>query len=169
MTQWAAQLSLERPLDERLTLALGLGAALGGILTVDGVEHALQPGPIASLSASYVARREAGALPFVLLSASLGGSALRDADQRSFTALDLRVGASAGWTFFDRLTPYATARAFGGPVFWTIAGEDVVGTDVSHVAAGAGASLRLPAGLDLFAELLPLGEQAFTAGAGASF
>jgi hypothetical protein len=56
------------------------------------------------------------------------------------------------------------ARAFGGPVFWRINGAKVRGGDAHHYAIGAGITVRLPARMDLIAEVVPLGEQSAIAG-----
>jgi hypothetical protein len=54
-------------------------------------------------------------------------------------------------------------------VFWRLAGEDVLGGDVHHYALGAGAILRLPARLEVFAEGMALGERSVSVGAGVAF
>lgn len=84
-------------------------------------------------------------------------------------ALDFRVSAMFGKTFFGVLSPYAVARAFGGPIFWRLAGEDVAGTDKYHVQLGAGLVVALPAHLDVYTEVIPLGERAAVVGLGYSF
>lgn len=56
-------------------------------------------------------------------------------------------------------------RAFGGPFFYGSA----LGTDGYHLQLGAGLVVGLPWGLDLSAEIIPLGEQRVTAGLGGSF
>lgn len=143
---------------------------LAGSLDVVDDHHVLGPGPVASAALSWLTRPEAGVVPFVLLGASLGASTLRsrlgEQAPARLSAFDLRVSATAGWTFFERLTPYATARLFGGPILWRLGGEGAIGTDTNHVALGAGLSARLPLGLSLFGEALPLGEQALSVGAG---
>jgi hypothetical protein len=85
------------------------------------------------------------------------------------TAVDFRATVAAGKTFFDRLTLYASARLFGGPVFWAVEGDDLVGSDVHHYALGAGARVVLPGSLDLFIEGMAVGEQSVSAGVGWSF
>lgn len=77
----------------------------------------------------------------------------------------MRVGLVAGYTVFDRLTPYAVARVFGGPVFW----RGGVGTDAYHLQLGLGLVVGLPGGFDLAAEVVPLGEQRAVASVGVSF
>jgi hypothetical protein len=81
-----------------------------------------------------------------------------------FTAGDLRIGAIAGRTFAGRFSPYLLARAFGGPVFWTIAGESVSGGDDSHVQLGAGLSVSLPGKVTASVDVSAVGEQALSLG-----
>ena len=102
--------------------------------------------------------------PFLQLSGSVALSAMQGPADH-YVAIDFRAGLAAGWTFFERLTPYAVVRAFGGPVFYGPA----LGTDAYHVQLGAGLVLGLPLGLDLSVEVIPLGEQRVTAGLGVSF
>jgi hypothetical protein len=80
-------------------------------------------------------------------------------------AVDARAALVVGYTVFDRLTPYAVARAFGGPVFYA----GLSGGDRYHYQVGAGLVVGLPGGFDLSAEVVPLGEQRLTAGVGFSF
>ena len=66
---------------------------------------------------------------------------------------------------FGVFTPYAAARAFGGPVGWTLAGEEATGSDAHHYTVGAGLTARPGRRLDLSLEVMPLGEQSATAAA----
>ena len=61
-------------------------------------------------------------------------------DAAQLVAFDLRGGVTVGKTFAERWVPYASVRAFAGPVMWHRAGEDVTGGDRYHVTAGAGRS-----------------------------
>ena len=63
---------------------------------------------------------------------------------------------------------FAVARAFGGPIYWRAGGESVTGTDRYHYQDGLGTAYSLGAA-HLFAEGIPLGEQAVTVGGGAAF
>lgn len=60
--------------------------------------------------------------------------------------------------------PYATARGFGGPVWWRRAGSEQIGSDRYHVTAGAGLIVRLPGSFDVTAEAMPLGERSAALG-----
>ena len=62
------------------------------------------------------------------------------AEATPLIAFDGRVGAQAGRAV-GPVSPYLLVRGFGGPVFWSVDGEDVTGTDVYHFQLGAGASL----------------------------
>ena len=85
-------------------------------------------------------------------------------DGGTLGSLDLRIGVDAGW----RLGPgefYATARVFGGPIFWTAPGRSETGTDRYKVQLGGGAALALGRWV-AFAEAIPVGEIGVTAGVG---
>jgi opacity protein-like surface antigen len=150
-----------------------VGAILDGRLTVGGVEHDVRPGIAATVTVSWLALPERATRPFVLVagtaSVSTATTAAGAGPEVRLTAVDLRATALVGKTFFDRLTPYLAARVFGGPVMWHIDGADVTGGDQHHFAVGAGATLRLPGRLDLYAEAMPLGERSLNVGAGLSF
>ncbi len=148
----------------RLVGAIGLGAVVDGTIA-DGD---IAPGPAGSASLSWLALLETERRPFILLGFSLAvshASAVSDdGEQHGLTAGDARIGAMVGKTF-GFLTPYAAGRAFGGPVMWTLAGEDATGSDAHHYTVGAGLSARPGRRLDLSLELMPLGEQSATASA----
>ncbi len=160
----------------RYGLSFGLGAVLDGEIDagIDGgaAPGEIGPGLIASASGTLLALFERPRRPFVLLtgSASVSRSTAESDDgmAHDLTAGDLRVGVMIGKTW-GRVVPYLTARAFGGPVFWTIRRDDVTGGDVHHYTVGGGASLRLGAQVDGFVEVMPLGEQSGSAGASLSF
>ncbi len=98
------------------------------------------------------------------LTASAGTTSTSGASSERFTATDLRVGAIAGRTFGDRLSPYLLARGFGGPVMWSVGGSDVTGSDTHHYQLGVGASLSTGFGLSAVIDLSLLGEQAASVG-----
>jgi hypothetical protein len=149
----------------RFGVTLSVGALVAG--TIDGRD--LGPGAQAAVGVSWLARREQKRKPwpFVLLTGTFAGvhaDAEADDGDASYTALDGRIGVAAGKTFRKgKLTAYATARAFGGPVWWRQGGEAVTGSDAYHVTVGAGLTYRVPGVLDVGAELMPLGEQSATA------
>jgi len=139
---------------------LGLGAILGG--EVGEHDGDVSAGAAASAAATWLALFETERRPFLLLSLSLSGSRNEavsdDGREHPLTAWDARIGAMVGKTF-GPATPYAVGRAFGGPVSWTLAGEEVTGGDVHHYAVGAGAALRFARRLHIALEAMPLGEQ----------
>lgn len=160
--------------------SLGLGAILGGRIDSDtrsgsaagAGEGSIDPGFLATLSGTWLARYETERGPFVMASLSLGFSTTTatsdDGAPHRLTSGDARVGVMVGKTY-GRLTPYLVARGFGGPVLWTLGGESVSGGDVHHYTIGLGSSLRLPARLDGFLELMPLGERSASAGLSLSY
>lgn len=97
------------------------------------------------------------------LTASAGTVSTSGTGQR-FTATDLRIGAIAGRTFADRLSPYLLARGFGGPVMWNPGTGDITGSDTHHYQLGVGVSLSLPVGLSGVIDVSLLGEQAASVG-----
>lgn len=155
----------------RLRLQASLGAGLSGELRMPNGEHRFQPGPTAAVGVGYSVLR---GVPFLAFTAVLSAVTARTQDVTReqiarYTALDLRLGAAFGATFFDALSAYALARVFGGPVFWRYAGAAVTGTDTSHFQLGVGLAYRIAERVDVFAEGVPLGERALTAGASAVF
>ncbi|MDP2273436.1 MAG: hypothetical protein Q8N23_02575 [Archangium sp.] len=160
LEQLAVSVSLEYRVAERITLVGAAGAMIAGNLG----NAPTQPGGVASLALSFLVLEQGTYTPFLQFSGSIAVSAMRAADL-NYVAIDFRGGLAAGWTLFERFTPYAVVRAFGGPVFYGSA----IGTDAYHVQLGAGFVVGLPLGLDLSAEIIPLGEQRVTAGLGISF
>lgn len=159
----------------RFTVTLAAGALLAGTLEAPEGTHQIAPGWLGALGLSWRVLEDEGALPYVVLSASLGaaGTPTRLADRRGdYVGLDFRFGATAGKTFFGWLSPYVTLRAFGGPIFFFVdddASDDTrvrLGTDKYHFQAGLGAVFILPENLDLFVEGQPGAEQGAFAGLG---
>jgi hypothetical protein len=165
LRQTALSVSLEYRLSHRWTLS-GSGGWMprGETALEDGTSVRLNRGAVGSLGVSWLALEPEGAKPFVMLSGALAISRIHSAPS-TWTSGDLRLGVSAGYTFFERLSPYLTARAFGGPVSW----NGLTATDRYHFQLGAGLALGLPAGFDLVMEGVPLGEKSLTVGVGLSF
>jgi hypothetical protein len=165
LRQTALSATLEYRLSHRWTLSASGGWVPWGTIELeDGTSVRLSRGVVGSLGVSWLALEAEGARPFVMLSGSLAFSRIYSAPSLWFSQ-DLRLGVSAGYTFFERLSPYATARVFGGPVSW----NGLTGSDLYHYQLGAGVAVGLPAGFDLLVEAVPLGEQRVTAGVGLSF
>lgn len=151
---------METRAAEKVTLVVAGGGLFAGSLG----GFASSPGAVLSVGLASVLLEEKGFVPFLQLSGSFGFSYFRVTDT-PYTALDIRVGLAAGYTFLERITPYAVVRAFGGPVFY----GGLFGTDLFHFQLGAGLVVGLPLGLDLSVEFIPLGEQRISAGVGVSF
>lgn len=153
--------------------SFGVELALGAVLDGEMGDHEgdVSSGVAVSAAATWLALFESERRPFILVSFSLSGSRAEavsdDGEAHGLTALDARLGALVGKTF-GPATPYAVARAFGGPVSWTLGGEEVTGGDVHHYTVGAGASLRLARRLQLAVEGMPLGERSATLSASLS-
>ena len=154
----------------RLVLQLGAGAALGGSLTPPGGKHTFSPGPIAALGLDY--RAFDNGRSFLVLTSGLSFTAARtqlgDEPTVAYEALDLRIGAQLGVQLANIFRPYVVARAFGGPVYWRYQGKAVTGTDTHHYQVGLGTGVSFSKTLSLFAEGIPLGERAVSAGIGLS-
>ncbi len=162
--KYAVMASVDRRLGDRWTVGGGIGTTVTGDIDVNGVTSTISPGPLGAITASFRPIDEGTVAPFVLLSASLAAS-LSWAASSSLSAFDVRLGVAAGKTIADVVTPYVLARAFGGPVLWSIAGASATGTDAYHYQLGGGVSVRLGR-VDLVAEGVPLGERAVVVGAG---
>ncbi len=161
-------------MSNRWTFDATLGLALGGSLGVDAQSFDIAPGGLVALSVSYRLVDDRGAAPFVLFSLSAAASYAvttptgSSSASSSLVATDLRLGVTVGKTFARIFTPYLAARVFGGPVFWTYAGQDATGTDAYHYQVGAGVSLALGR-WNIHAEGDPLGEVTVSGGVGFAF
>ena len=170
---------LEVLVAPRVTLFAGAGSIVGGTVHVDGEEHQMHPGWLATAGVSWLAVGETARRPFVLASFVLGyasahttqqpqGDSAASSYRVGWRAGDGRLGLAVGKSFgFAR--PYAVARAFGGPVYWQLGGQSLTGTDAHHYQLGAGVALSLPAHVDVAVEAVPLGEQAVVLGVGYAF
>jgi hypothetical protein len=164
----ASLVTLELRPTPRTTWVIGAGAFLGGHLRTESARHDFAPGVVAALGGSWRVLEAGRAGPFLLLTGQLSYAWARNLGA-AYQAIDVRAGAVAAMTFRRLLTPYALARAFGGPVLWRYNGASVSGTDIHHYQLGAGLALLLRRRIDLFAEAIPLGERGLAAGAGLSF
>jgi hypothetical protein len=157
-----------------MALELGLGSLVDGSFERAGERYDFLPGLLLLAGGSYRLLQHEGTRPFVLLGGQLAyvfSNTERYSGDESvpYHAVDFRVSAVAGWTFFDMLSPYVLARLFGGPVFWRYQGEAISGGDVHHYQLGVGVSLLVAERVNLYVEGVPLGEQAFAGGVGFSF
>ncbi len=152
----SAGLTATRHLDARRSVGVAAGVILDGTATPEGeLAQDIGYGGLLAVSGTWLAVLERPRRPFVQLAGSLSVSTTTE----SLTSIDGRVGAIVGKSF-GPVVPYAAVRAFGGPVFW----DGDAGGDRYHVSIGAGLTVRLPAHLGVFVEVMPLGEQAASAG-----
>lgn len=164
---------VEVPLASKLSLQVGAGGIAGGALTHGASRDEIGPGWSGYVGIAGRVVDGAGAAPFVQLTAAISTTHMLTrtlTDTPRYTAFDARVGAVVGKTFFDALTPYAVARAFGGPIYWRFDDEAVTGTDLYKYQLGGGVSLALLARkVDLFVEGVAFGERGVAAGLGTTF
>lgn len=170
--------SFEYRVRPDMTFGGGAGAGLGGLFTVGNERHKVNPGWLIAATWSRRLVDPVGNKPFVLLGLSLGasgastrqeGTGTKVPETASLYAVDVRVAVTVGKTFWGVLSPYASARAFGGPVFWQYRDHNVVGGDKYHFQLALGMVTALPRGFDVFVDGSPLGERALTMGLGKSF
>ncbi len=142
----------EHPLGRAWTLQVGAGALLGGTIDTPVAAASFNPGVLGAVTLSdRVYEPERGARdgrPFVLTTYTLSfvsatSRSSQTAESIGYTALDFRFGLVVGTTFAGRITPYAAARLFGGPVFWRWVDEAggltrVLGTDAYKYELGGG-------------------------------
>jgi hypothetical protein len=176
ITELTVMARFERRLSPRVGVGAGVGALVGGGLSVNGVEQPFAPGLQVNAAASALLLAERPRAPFVLLAfaVSYARGQTSPAGQPSgagttpYRALDARLALAVGKTV-GRFTLYAAGRVFGGPVSWQLDGNDVAGTDKFHRQAGLGLVCRLPRAFDFELEGLALGEQSAVAALGWSF
>jgi hypothetical protein len=153
----------------KFTVTLGAGGLFAGELVTDRGAYDVEPGFLGVLGLGWRVLAEEEAIPYVVLAATLGVTNARTArasDRGGYLGVDFRFGATVGKTFFGWLSPYASARVFGGPVVWSEGRESRLGTDRYHVQGALGAVFILPEGLDLFVEGSPGAEQGGFGGLG---
>jgi hypothetical protein len=86
------------------------------------------------------------------------------AGRPTLIGLDLfRLGVMGGRRF-GSVSPYVLARAFAGPVSWTLGGMDVTGSDTSKFQLGAGVSVSTDSGLSFLVDVSALGERSVSLG-----
>lgn len=147
-----------------------LGALIDGGLEDDATgAHDLTPGIVGAVGAARQWKLGDG---YWFITGSAGLSVASTSTHTAgatndprFTAGDVRVGAIAGRSFAKILSPYVLARGFGGPVFWSVSGMDVTGTDTRHFQLGAGMSVATSFGLTIVVDISALGEQGASLGA----
>lgn len=157
----------------KTTYSIALGADLVGGATLGAQSYVIGPGWIASISMAHQFLDGSGNKPFLLLQGALsaGGSTVReDAPnglRSSLVTIDIKGGLTLGKTFFNVLSPYASIRLFGGPVFWSALKEP--GTDAYHYQPALGLVISPTPRIAIFGEGAFAGERAITAGASLGF
>jgi hypothetical protein len=145
---------------------------LAGEMERPGVRYTVEPGWLASVTAARSWFGGAKDEAFLATSLTIGVSSAHTTDAAgasvALTAQDNRLGLLVGRNFAGIWSPYAVARVFGGPVFWHVDGEDVVGSDRHHYALGLGGSFTIAGSLDVVAEAAFLGERSVALGLGYS-
>ena len=186
-TRNAAVLVWEHRVASRWTLQIGLGSLLGGTVTANvpggGLTSNFRPGVLGSVGLTHrVFEADGGAVdgkPFLMTTYTLSfalattqPSAAAGASEQptAYSAFDLRLGLILGTTIARTFTPYLAARVFGGPIFWTLAGSSVVGTDAYKYEIGGGLAVSLVKNrLALFVDGSVLGERDVRGGASLAF
>ena len=163
-------ISAEFSVKPNLILSVMGGAVVRGTIGKQGgdVTARVLPGPLAAVSLSWRVLGLKETEPLLLLSTTFSfvthDTVLLDNSHSRYTAGDVRFGVICGKTLWDVFTPYAVARVFGGPVFYSAAG--ISGTDLYHFQLGAGATVSVARRVDFFFEAIALGERALTGGIG---
>lgn len=171
--QQTATAAMTRRLGDAFTIQAGAGVLIGGSLEAGGATYRIEPGWIVQAGATWMALDGRRGGPFLAVTATLAASGAHTTSagvpSATLTAVDLGLSGSLGMAFFGWLAPYLGVKVFGGPVFWTLAGAGVTGTDVHHYQVALGAAVVLPGGFDLLVEGAPLGEQSVSASLGFAF
>lgn len=169
MREVLAAVGLSRDLGD-LSLGLRVGAVIDGHVDSGGARYDIGPGVVVALAIDWRALAAPEDVLTLTLGVQLGVShttlgSPEGGPRQGWTATDLRASVTASRTLFDRLTPYLSARLFGGPVFW----RDAVGSDTKHVQLALGLGLELGAGLSLHVEGAVLAERGVFAGLALAF
>jgi hypothetical protein len=153
-----------------LSLRATIGVIIDGGLDGDGTlgSHDMGPGVVGGIGVArqwslgdgrWFITGSAGLSVAVASTHEAGGT-----DDPRFVAGDVRLGAIAGRTLAKIWSPYLLARAFAGPVWWSVDGMDVTGSDTRHVQLGAGMSVAMSSGFTIVVDVSALGEQAASLG-----
>lgn len=149
---------------------LAAGAVLAGTIEHDGRTHEVGTGWLvaASLSRSFTFAERwfaAGSITAGFSSTSTEEDLGAGMGERvDLAAGDVSLGVIAGATLWERVSPYALARAFGGPVLWTLDDADITGTDQHHYQLGLGVNASLPWDLSALVDVSLLGERSLSIG-----
>lgn len=172
LEQVSASAMLGWQASPRWGLVVALGGIVDGEVTTD-MARDVGAGFVGSATATWLPVFETARRPFLLATLSFSGATTTaesdDGEAHRWTAFDLRLGALVGKTFADRFTPFLAGRVFAGPVSWRVGGESEIGGDAHKYAIGGGVTFRIPGTLDLFTEVMALGERSGSVGASIAF
>jgi hypothetical protein len=164
----------EVPIGQGASIRFGAGGIVAGQIFPHHERAEFGPGVSGYFGVAKSIVDEKTYVPFLQIGGTLSGSRVvtrgpAPNEGPSFTAFDLRAALTAGKTF-GPVAMYATARAFGGPIFYRYRNEAVTGTDLYKYQVGGGVSLALPSHVvDAFVEGMALGERGIAAGLGTVF
>ena len=165
--------SVTRRLGKAWSVTAGAGAVVSGSIDAGGASYVMDPGWLARFGATWLPVDGSGPWPFVALSASLAAAGVNTTGpggvKAALTSLDAGLSVSAGKSIADLFAPYVGAKVFGGPVFWTLDGASVTGTDVAHWQVAFGIAASLPLGIDLLVEWAPFGAKSAVGQVGWTF
>ena len=166
LDQQAVTVSVGQVRPSRWSLRAVLGAVIDGAIAGEGRRHDIGPGVLGAVA---IARPWTWGPWFVQGTATLGASRVTTTERvagaptEGLVAIDGRIGATAGRQL-GPVMPYVLARAFGGPVLWTVDADGVVGTDAYHVQLGAGATVAIGDAWTVMIDVAALGERAASVG-----
>lgn len=168
--QMIAAVGLTRELDERGDLSLGLrfGVVVDGYLRQGGSELDFDPGFVAGLHVDWRALSAPDDPITLTLGVQLAvahATLTLDGVSYGWTATDVRASVTVSRTLWDRLTPYLSVRAFGGPIFF----RDATGADKTHVQIALGLALQIASGVSLSVEGAVLAERGVFGGVAVAF
>ncbi|MBZ0265645.1 hypothetical protein K8I28_13360 [bacterium] len=164
-----ASLSVSWQVLNKLSLRGGVGLILDGELKdSNDIIQDVQPGGVASIGFEYHAISGERYMPYIDFSLFLSGSSTEiknpnNNSKTSYVSSDLRLGGRASWNVKNFLYPYASARIFGGPVRWTLDGQDVTGSDIHKYQIAVGAAIQFRY-IGTYFEFAGIGEKAMSIG-----
>jgi hypothetical protein len=151
-----------------LTLGLRVGLIADGKLREGGRVHDFEPGIVGALALDWrVLTAPDDPLTLTLGVQLAAGHArlVHEGVARSWTSTDVRASVTISRTLWRIVTPYLSARVFGGPIFW----RDTTGTDKTHLQLALGLAIEPVAGFTLHVEGALLSERGLSGGIGVSF
>lgn len=155
MNQTTVFVTLGHRWGQSWSVRLAAGMVLDGRIDYDGRSHDVGIGKLLAASLSRKLSLSGGAFVAGSITAAVSATTTAEKvflgyeDPVSFEAKDVRIGVTAGLPMGEVLTPYVLARAFAGPVKWTLDDEELTGSDQHHYQLGVGVNVAFP--LDLIA------------------